>query len=124
MDKNFKEIIKLLLGHIEKKCRKGKSGKYDGWRCDEIPQQDFPIKEWCSGCLASLVEVKTKELKKCHCEWCPEHAGLGEYDEDFGDDEECKCSHPYYRHFDTYDKMRAIGCKYCYCHNFELKEEK
>lgn len=25
------------------------------------------------------------------------------------------CSHPYYRHFDTYDDMRPIGCKYCGC---------
>jgi hypothetical protein len=36
------------------------------------------------------------------------------YDPDFGDDRVCKCGHPYYRHFDTYEDMRPVGCKYCY----------
>jgi hypothetical protein len=40
------------------------------------------------------------------------------YDPIFGDDKECKCGHPYYRHFDTYDKMAPIGCKYCECREF------
>lgn len=35
------------------------------------------------------------------------------YDSNFGDDRLCLCGHPYYRHFDTYDDMAAIGCKYC-----------
>jgi ADP-ribosylglycohydrolase len=42
----------------------------------------------------------------------------GEYNEDYGDDRICKCGHPYYRHFDTYDDMRPVGCKYCDCHEF------
>jgi hypothetical protein len=37
-----------------------------------------------------------------------------QYDENFGDNKLCLCGHPYYRHFDTYDHMSAIGCKYCY----------
>lgn len=36
-----------------------------------------------------------------------------QYDETFGDNKECECGHPYYRHFDTYDNMSAVGCKYC-----------
>jgi hypothetical protein len=40
------------------------------------------------------------------------------YDKDFGDDKLCACSHPYRRHFDTYDEMRAVGCKYCQCSYF------
>lgn len=36
-----------------------------------------------------------------------------QYDPNFGDNKECLCGHPYYRHFDTYDNMAAIGCKYC-----------
>ena len=35
------------------------------------------------------------------------------YDPEYGDDRECVCGHPYYRHFDTYDGMRPVGCKYC-----------
>ena len=37
------------------------------------------------------------------------------YDKAFGDDRVCKCGHPYYRHFDTYEGMRPVGCKYCDC---------
>jgi hypothetical protein len=36
-----------------------------------------------------------------------------QYDENFGDNKLCECGHPYYRHFDTYDNMSAVGCKYC-----------
>lgn len=41
------------------------------------------------------------------------------YDKDFGDDEDCKCGHPYYRHFDTYEKMEHVGCKYCDCFTWQ-----
>lgn len=37
------------------------------------------------------------------------------YDPEFGDDRKCKCSHIYYRHFDTYEDMEPVGCKYCLC---------
>lgn len=40
------------------------------------------------------------------------------YEEAFGDDRECRCGHPYYRHFDTYEDMRPVGCKYCQCSRF------
>ena len=38
----------------------------------------------------------------------------------FGDEKECKCGHTYYRHFDTFDDMAAIGCKYCQCYKFKI----
>lgn len=41
------------------------------------------------------------------------------YDKGFGDDKDCACGHPYYRHFDTYDNMSPIGCKYCDCHTWQ-----
>ena len=40
------------------------------------------------------------------------------YDKSFGDDKLCVCGHPYYRHFDTYDEMLNVGCKYCECQDF------
>jgi len=57
-----------------------------------------------------------------------------EYDPKFGDDKLCLCGHPYYRHFDTYDHMAPIGCKYCHkwydntygdnnCAGFKLAKE-
>lgn len=67
--------------------------------------------------IAELLKVSVE----CSCEYCGEHWGLGEYDSEFGDDKECKCGHAYYRHFDTYDQMRAIGCKYCHCSDFKEK---
>lgn len=42
------------------------------------------------------------------------------YDPTFGSDRLCRCGHPYYRHFDTYDEMAAVGCKYCECRRFRL----
>jgi hypothetical protein len=36
-----------------------------------------------------------------------------EYDKTFGDDRECACGHPYYRHFDGYEDNAPVGCKYC-----------
>lgn len=41
-----------------------------------------------------------------------------EYNPNYGDDRICLCGHKYYRHFDTYDDMNPIGCKYCSCHHF------
>lgn len=41
------------------------------------------------------------------------------YNPDFGDDKLCRCSHTYYRHFDTYEEMSPVGCKYCPCRKFD-----
>lgn len=30
----------------------------------------------------------------------------------------CTCSHAYERHFDSYEDMYPIGCKYCECDTF------
>lgn len=46
------------------------------------------------------------------------------YNEKFGDDRECKCGHSYYRHFDSYEEMIPIGCKYCGCYDFKEKNHK
>lgn len=45
------------------------------------------------------------------------------YNPKFGDDRECECGHPYYRHFDTYEDMEACGCKYCGCYEFTLSKK-
>jgi hypothetical protein len=41
------------------------------------------------------------------------------YNPNYGDDIECECGHPYYRHFDTYENMDPCGCKYCPCFHFK-----
>ena len=42
-----------------------------------------------------------------------------EYNPSYGDERKCRCGHTYYRHFDTYENMRDVGCKYCDCGNFQ-----
>lgn len=46
---------------------------------------------------------------------------LNIYNKNYGDDRICRCGHPYYRHFDTYEDMSACGCKYCECYTFVEK---
>lgn len=41
-----------------------------------------------------------------------------EYNPKYGDDKLCKCGHSYYRHFDSYEGMAPVGCKYCRCREF------
>jgi hypothetical protein len=41
------------------------------------------------------------------------------YNPKYGEDRICKCGHAYYRHFDSYDEMDPVGCKYCNCYTFE-----
>jgi hypothetical protein len=47
------------------------------------------------------------------------------YDGSYGDALPCECDHPYYRHFDSYDAMEPVGCKYCNldeCPGFRAKK--
>jgi hypothetical protein len=40
------------------------------------------------------------------------------WDEGHDQDALCLCGHPYHRHFDSYEDMEPIGCKYCVCDTF------
>ena len=40
------------------------------------------------------------------------------YNKNYGDNKLCACGHSYYRHFDSYENMEAVGCKYCDCYEF------
>jgi hypothetical protein len=71
--------------------------------------------EMVNGNLPSINEeaytVTTEVVKHYH------------YNPAYGNDRECKCGHPYYRHFDTYENMSTVGCKYCECFHFEEATE-
>jgi hypothetical protein len=41
------------------------------------------------------------------------------YNPEYGGNRICKCGHTYDRHFDSYEGMEAIGCKYCRCYDFQ-----
>jgi len=56
-----------------------------------------------------LEEVIVKRIKK--------------YNPKYGDERICKCSHSYYRHFDSYEEMYPCGCKYCQCYDFQEREK-
>ena len=45
-----------------------------------------------------------------------------EYNPNYGDDRICECGHVYYRHFDSYERMENVGCKYCQCYDFKEKK--
>lgn len=46
-----------------------------------------------------------------------------EYNPEYSDGKLCKCGHSYYRHFDSYEGMAPVGCKYCECNEFVPTEE-
>jgi len=45
------------------------------------------------------------------------------YNPNYGDHRVCKCGHPYYRHFDSYEDNAPVGCKYCSCYTFAEETE-
>lgn len=64
------------------------------------------------GTCSSSLEAKTCGSRMAYME-------TNAYDPKFGDDRMCMCGHAYYRHFDTYEHMRPVGCKYCGCPTFK-----
>lgn len=62
-----------------------------------------------------------RRLRECRCLDPTKEWGPNIYDPKFGDDRVCECGHKYYRHFDTYENMKAVGCKYCQCGTFKEK---
>ena len=45
-----------------------------------------------------------------------------DYNSNYNENEECECGHSYHRHFDSYEKMASVGCKYCQCYHFTPKK--
>lgn len=45
------------------------------------------------------------------------------YNPEYGDDRVCECGHPYARHFDSYEDMAPVGCKWCSCCEFVERVE-
>jgi len=43
------------------------------------------------------------------------------YNPNYGDNRICECGHAYHRHFDSYEDMDPVGCKYCSCYEFKEK---
>lgn len=75
------------------------------WEDEDIDAEIFRIPHQQSDIIKNII----KELEN----------SSPSYDENFGDDKICKCGHSYYRHFDSWDNMYPVGCKYCGCNDFQ-----
>ena len=42
---------------------------------------------------------------------------IKKYNPNYGDTRMCVCGHTYARHFDSFEDMEPVGCKYCGCTN-------
>ena len=73
-----------------------------------------------------VAEYETEQLNKDAVIICVEQPYLEvvtietdrKYNPKYGNDRKCKCGHAYHRHFDSYEQMEAVGCKYCECYVF------
>lgn len=76
---------------------------------------------------ALLIELETADLNRCReiskmLLKTVRVYGYAKYDPSYGDDRICHCGHQYHRHFDSYEEMAPVGCKYCYeCRAFVEK---
>lgn len=91
--------LRVIIGSALGSLLNGQDGTVDPQRA--LSQIKERLEE-----LQAILEVPHIDLKR----W-----PLDAYDPAFGDDKECACGHEYDRHFDSYDAMSPIGCKYCDC---------
>lgn len=90
--------------------------------CGERLPAVVPVEPKGKVCLVTdggyYCETCKKRLSECQCLPPAFRWGPNVYDPNFGDERECRCGHPYYRHFDGYENNAAVGCKYCSCRVF------
>ena len=88
---DYKEEIKEIIDKVYKKGYE--TGFEEGVRTKkEIEENPY------------IIETITIQKKK--------------YNPNYGDNRMCICGHTYYRHFDSWNDMEAVGCKYCGCSEF------
>lgn len=75
------------------------------------------IEKWWN-CPNELRKVAVAALNKDDSIVAEENSISNKYDKTYDDDRVCECGHLYYRHFDTYEGMKNVGCKYCSCGHF------
>ena len=83
----------------------------------DMPTYASSVQEVCSTVIKGGKDVpyiETEVIVK---------ATFKEYNPEYGDSKLCKCGHSYYRHFDSYERMAPVGCKYCQCDEFIPAEE-
>lgn len=99
-----REIAEAIVRDVE-----GRKGLGDEWGSVDADVREEILETW-----TSIVEQTTDGYAD---------NDRPKWDENHDENETCKCGHPYYRHFDTYEDMYPIGCKYCNCYEFESDPE-
>jgi hypothetical protein len=90
-DKLLTEFLDFMRNH----------GDHQGFKWKDGRLFNGPLRLDLKALAASLTDPRGK--------WDPEH----------DQDAPChSCSHTYERHFDTYEDMEPVGCKYCQCEKF------
>jgi hypothetical protein len=90
----------------------------------EPPRDFFDPEEYHTNYLLDSDEIKIESGAKApylvtgQLQFRIKHAWNPEYDQGA----ECECGHSYERHFDSYENMSPVGCKYCCCGDFHPKE--
>lgn len=69
--------------------------------------------------LARRQRLPKPQNPPLNLDWAQRYAPA--YDNSLGDERLCECGHVYYRHFDSYNDMAPIGCKYCHCTRFRAQ---
>lgn len=93
--------------------------KYTGQEA-EVLIPEYSVDLFVKTIKSQVDQLDIDELIRLGWGYNPEYTPPTPYDKSHGDDDECRCGHSYYRHFDTYDSMAPVGCKYCYCgHGYE-----
>ena len=93
------------------------------------------VKEVCKDC--SYYNPKGKKQYKCFTVDCPAYHNkklelpyleetivktIRKWNPKYDQMTLCECGHIYHIHFDSYDDMSLIGCKYCGCLIFKKKK--
>jgi hypothetical protein len=119
------ELMNLKNQLSDKKCNKD---LWDSYTKNQIIEGQLEI-------IDKIIEVGSLEIKKIKnntyislsskpTDPYIESVSLNidkQWNPNFPQDSICECGHTYDRHFDSYEDMDAIGCKYCQCYDFKLK---
>lgn len=114
-------LVEMLERANEEACDTQRSWKHRCYQIMSALGADYGDPDWVMPDDQKKIDHLLDLLK--HFDIDPEYQIPTPYDSNYGDDKVCTCGHPYYRHFDTYEEMRPVGCKYCGCGTFENNSE-
>lgn len=99
-------------------CPLTEDGRKDPAGCLEFERSDHQLKRYREAPRKLVEELTSAPLVRLPSD--DYYANKPQYDKNHQeiDCSNPECGHAYYRHFDTYDDMLPVGCKYCGCETF------